>query len=74
MLIELPNGKWINPKSVQSIVAGPDSVCVTLSTWNCNGNYQEVLDAAEADEGTAEQLMLIIVADVNAGCAGGCSC
>ena len=63
MLIELPNGKWINPKSVQSIVAGESTVMVTLSTWNANGNHQEMLDA---DNPT--QMLCVLVADVNEGC------
>ena len=69
MLIRLPNGTFVNPLSVQSVVATETSepiVSVMLSTRNNFGNFFETIRPAHGQ--TAEQLRDIIVADVNAGC------
>jgi hypothetical protein len=68
-LIRLPNGTFINPLSVQSVVATETPtpiVSVMLSTWHNFGNFFETITPAHGQ--TAEQLRDIIVADVNAGC------
>ena len=72
MLIKLPNGTYVNPMSVQSVVATetPEPiVSVMLSTWNNFGNFFETL--TPAPDQTAEQLRDQIVADMNAACTGG---
>jgi len=67
MLVKLPNNTAVNPLSVQSVIAGPETVSVMLGTWNNFGNFYEVLTPAEGQ--TTEQLRDAIVETINCACA-----
>ena len=51
MLIQLPNGNWVNPTSVLSVdVRGVSAVHVTMSTTHVQGNYVEVVKSENPQE------------------------
>ena len=63
MLIQVPNGKWINPQAVQGAVAEEHVVSVIMSTWNQQGNHIEVLYSDQP-----EQLLVELVTEINESC------
>ncbi len=47
MLIQLPNGQWLNPSTIQAVVSGPNNVRVSLGEdrWiDLPGKNQEETD------------------------------
>ncbi len=47
MLIQLPNGQWINPAAIQAVVSGPNNVRITAgeNKWiDLPGKNQEETD------------------------------